>query len=206
MNEGLTTRLKFVAPSTDSQLGSIDPNKIDNRSRCTICSVHRWRASQPDSPRSNGVHLMLIRVPPLAAPHPFSFNAVSRMWTVIGLRLCTYLVSLSHPCSISHIHLTYTVSHVVTSSTSSVHRLLTTCVDHFLLDGRMREEQVCLETAPHISLSRTLTLRFHQIDAFISTLAHCLQTASKYVTLISNTHPYLNTYQTCDILLELVLR
>jgi len=68
-----------------------------------------------------------------------------------------------------------TFIYIPTCSSTSVQRLLSHCTDQFLHNHKLSEESICREATPHISLSRTLTLRFHQIDAFVATLGRSLQ-------------------------------
>lgn len=72
-----------------------------------------------------------------------------------------------------------TFVYIPVRGSNSVQRLLSICIDHFLCVHQLLEDSICREATPHISLSRTLTLRFHQIDAFVATLRRSLQSMTR---------------------------
>jgi hypothetical protein len=63
----------------------------------------------------------------------------------------------------------------IVNSKNSISSVTRRCINHFLFQFNIPIEEMELEENLHISLSKTFSLRFHQIDLFVEQLSDALE-------------------------------
>lgn len=69
---------------------------------------------------------------------------------------------------------------IASNSSKGLRRIFDSCLHHYLDNNTdINDTTIITESSPHISLSKTFTLRYHQILPFVESLGKALQSKIK---------------------------